>query len=110
MQIVGLIGILFFIGFLIVLLGEPWLASPPPDRIDRASGYESAEVKSDLLGTRGTAITDLRPSGTALIDDERIDVVSESDWIARGTTVKVVSTEGNRHIVRSIADEEAGDD
>ncbi len=82
-------------------------------------GKRSASVvKSDLIGTRGsaitigtrgTAITDLRPSGTVLFDDERIDVVSESEWITKGTPVKVISTEGNRHIVRSTADEEAKD-
>ena len=72
-----------------------------------AIGYESAEVRSDLVGKYGTAITDLRPAGTALIGDERIDVVSESEWISAGTPVKVLSAEGYRHIVRSIAEQQA---
>ena len=71
-----------------------------------AIGYESAEVRSDLVGKYGTAITDLRPAGTALIGDERIDVVSESEWISAGTSVKVLSAEGYRHIVRSIAEQQ----
>lgn len=71
-----------------------------------AIGYESAEVRSDLVGKYGTAITDLRPAGTALIGDERIDVVSESEWISAGTPVKVLSAEGYRHIVRSIAEQQ----
>ena len=72
-----------------------------------AIGYESAEVRSDLVGKHGTAITDLRPAGTALVGDERIDVVSESEWISAGTPVKVLSAEGYRHIVRSISEQEA---
>ncbi len=72
-----------------------------------AIGYESAEVRSDLVGKHGTAITDLRPAGTALIGDERIDVVSESEWISAGTPVKVLSAEGYRHIVRSVSEQEA---
>ena len=72
-----------------------------------AIGYESAEVRSDLVGKYGTAITDLRPAGTALIGDERIDVVSESEWISAGTPVKVLSAEGYRHIVRSVSEQEA---
>ena len=72
-----------------------------------ATGYESAEVRSDLVGKHGTAITDLRPAGTALIGDERIDVVSESEWISAGTPVKVLSAEGYRHIVRSVSEQEA---
>ena len=72
-----------------------------------ASGYESAEVRSDLVGKHGTAITDLRPAGTALVGDERIDVVSESEWISAGTPVKILSAEGYRHIVRSVSEQEA---
>jgi membrane-bound serine protease (ClpP class) len=76
------------------------------DRTERAIGYESAETRSDLIGVTGQAITDLRPSGTALFGDERIDVVSESEWITEGTPVKVVSAEGYRHIVRAVTQEE----
>ena len=77
-----------------------------PAKTTSAIGYESAEVRSDLVGKYGTAITDLRPAGTALIGDERIDVVSESEWISAGTPVKVLSAEGYRHIVRSIAEQQ----
>jgi len=75
-------------------------------RTDREIGYESAERRQDLLGHDGTAITDLRPSGTALFGDERIDVVSESEWISEGTPVRVVSAEGYRHVVRPLDDDE----
>ena len=78
-----------------------------PAKTASAIGYESAEVRSDLVGKHGTAITDLRPAGTALIGDERIDVVSESEWISAGTPVKVLSAEGYRHIVRSVSEQEA---
>ena len=77
-----------------------------PAKTASAIGYESAEVRSDLVGKYGTAITDLRPAGTALIGDERIDVVSESEWISAGTPVKVLSAEGYRHIVRSITEQQ----
>jgi membrane-bound serine protease (ClpP class) len=74
------------------------------DRTDRAIGYESAESRLDLVGVVGQAITDLRPSGTALFGDERIDVVSESEWITEGTAVRVVRAEGYRHVVRAVQD------
>ncbi len=100
-------GAVIIIGVIIVALIVGWAISgrSPLTLRERSASV----VKSDLIGMRGTAITDLRPSGTALFDDKRIDVVSESEWITRGTLVKVISTEGNRHIVRSIADEEAKD-
>ena len=74
---------------------------------DRKIGYESAVTRSDLVGTTGKAITDLRPSGTALFGDERIDVVSESEWITEGTPVRVVSAEGYRHVVRPVLEDVA---
>lgn len=72
------------------------------DSTDRESGYESAESREDLVGVIGKAISDLRPAGTALFGDERIDVVSESEWITEGSAVRVVSAEGYRHVVRAV--------
>jgi membrane-bound serine protease (ClpP class) len=71
-------------------------------RTDRSIGYESAAPRRDLVGVVGKAITSLRPSGTGLFNDERIDVVSESEWITEGTPIKIVSAEGYRHIVRPV--------
>jgi membrane-bound serine protease (ClpP class) len=75
-------------------------------RTDRSIGFESARRRSDLVGVTGKAITDLRPSGTGLFGDERIDVVSESEWITEGTPIRVVSAEGYRHVVRPVREEE----
>jgi membrane-bound serine protease (ClpP class) len=47
------------------------------------------------------AQSNLRPSGLALIDGKRIDVVTEGPMIERGTPVKVVAVEGMRVVVRS---------
>ena len=106
---------------MLLLIGSAWAlirALPSSSRLAEsgifllaktasATGYESAEVRSDLVGKHGTAITDLRPAGTALVGDERIDVVSESEWISAGTPVKILSAEGYRHIVRSVSEQEA---
>jgi membrane-bound serine protease (ClpP class) len=79
-------------------------------RMKRETGYESAEARTDLVGVVGRAITDLRPSGTALFGDERIDVVSESEWITEGTPVRVMSAEGYRHVVRSVTEEKSAEE
>jgi membrane-bound serine protease (ClpP class) len=76
-------------------------------RTDRSIGYESAHPRSDLIGVMGRAITDLRPSGTGLFGDERIDVVSESEWITDGTPIRIMSAEGYRHVVRPVSEEPA---
>ena len=44
----------------------------------------------------------MRPSGTILIENERIDAVSEGAFIGKGTKIKVVKAEGARIVVREI--------
>ena len=77
-------------------------------RTDRAIGYESAEKRSDLIGAEGVAATDLRPSGVGIFRDERVDIVSQSEWIEEGTPVRVVSAEGYRQVVRPIRNDGRG--
>ncbi|MCJ7626895.1 MAG: hypothetical protein MUO50_00780, partial [Longimicrobiales bacterium] len=71
-------------------------------REDRDEGWASASRRPDLVGREGIAMTDLRPSGTVLIGEERVDAVSESEWIEDGTDVRVVTSEGYRLVVRPI--------
>lgn len=65
-----------------------------------ADGYTAADTDESLLGARGTALTPLRPAGTALVDGRRVDVVSEGTLVAAGTPVEVVSVRGSRVVVR----------
>lgn len=74
------------------------------DRTEHFTGYESDEQRSELVGAVGTAITDLRPSGTGSFGEQRIDVVSESAWITAGTPIRIISAEGYRHVVREATD------
>jgi membrane-bound serine protease (ClpP class) len=58
--------------------------------------------RPELLNGTGTALTQLRPSGVAKINGERVDVVTEGGLIERGTAVKVVAIEGSRIVVRAV--------
>jgi membrane-bound serine protease (ClpP class) len=58
-------------------------------------------TRTDLLEKTGVAKTALRPSGTAVIDGERVDVVTEGNLIEPGTPVRVVAVEGLRVVVRT---------
>lgn len=70
------------------------------------SGYVSNQNRTELLGLTGTTLTDLRPSGTVLIGDERIDVVSNGSFIPKGTVVKFIKVEGSRIVVRELMESE----
>ena len=72
------------------------------DATKTEQGYVSSPNRLELVGVEGKAMTDLRPSGTALIKDERVDVVTEGSFISKGTTIKVVKAEGSRIVVRQI--------
>jgi membrane-bound serine protease (ClpP class) len=69
--------------------------------MDRAEGYISAPQRDDLVGRDGVALTDLRPAGTASIAGERVDVVTEGEYVAQGSAVRVIRSEGYRHVVRT---------
>ncbi len=68
----------------------------------RETGYTSSVMRAELIGREGVAITDLRPAGTGLFEDERIDVVSESEWVQAGSPIRIVNSEGYRHVVRPV--------
>jgi membrane-bound serine protease (ClpP class) len=68
----------------------------------RDAGFTSAPARPELVGQNGTALTDLRPAGTARIGDERVDVITEGEYVPQGSKVLVVRSEGYRHVVRAV--------
>ena len=84
-----------------------WLRFFPESRIARTfisqgSTGDLGVEKPELLNGTGVALTQLRPSGTASINGQRVDVVTEGGLIERGTAVKVVAVEGARVVVRAV--------
>jgi membrane-bound serine protease (ClpP class) len=84
-----------------------WLKFFPDSRMARlfVSRSVSGEIGTDqpeLLRQIGTAFTQLRPSGTAIINGKRVDVVTEGQLIESGAPIEVVAVEGMRVVVRAI--------
>jgi membrane-bound serine protease (ClpP class) len=67
----------------------------------RSAGFTTAPSRPELVGQNGIALTDLRPSGTARVGQERLDVVTEGEYVRQGSRVQVVRSDGYRHVVRS---------
>lgn len=64
-------------------------------------GYASApESDSKWLGKKGASHSPLRPAGIAVIDGERVDVVSDGEFIDAGISIVVTRVDGNRIVVR----------
>lgn len=72
------------------------------DEFKSEAGYTSSPTKHHLLDKTGTALSVLRPSGVALIDEQRIDVVTSGEYIEQGKPVKVIEVEGARVVVREM--------
>jgi membrane-bound serine protease (ClpP class) len=84
-----------------------WIRFFPQSRLGQAfvarQTIGSLDVEQpELLNQTGTALTNLRPSGTAIINGRRVDVVTEGSMIERDTPVKVVALEGLRVVVRAL--------
>ncbi len=74
----------------------------------RVEGFVTAPSRPELVGRSGIALTDLRPSGTAGFGEERLDVVTEGEYLAEGTTIEVIRSDGYRHVVRAARDLRTG--
>ncbi len=61
--------------------------------------------QQQYLGCQGYAITDLRPSGAAHINDERLDVVTRGEYIEKQTEITVIAVKGNQIIVKRKEDD-----
>ncbi len=70
---------------------------------DSLKDYRGIEDGLDkLIGKEGTAMSDLRPGGFALIDGKRIDVVTQGEMINKNETIRVLDTQSNRVIVTRV--------
>lgn len=94
--VIGMVILMKFFGKKLHLLNKMVLM----DATDTESGYVSNVNRTELLGKLGETVTPLRPSGTIILDGERIDVVSEGNYIDAGKHVKIVKVEGSRIVVR----------
>ncbi|HDL64377.1 MAG TPA: hypothetical protein ENH12_03205 [Proteobacteria bacterium] len=107
--------ILFSIIFWIIVIRT---LKNPHSRLARQTILFSASRSSDgfqvggkeytgLLGTRGSALSPLRPSGAALLGGKRISVVTDGSFIPANSPIEVIEVKGLRVVVRVVS--ETGD-
>ena len=121
LSIIGIVGLVPYIGWyvvfvimaiiVIVLLCIYFFAKTAEDgknplvlsqKTDKESGFSANDDNSNLLGKQGEAVTGLRPSGIALIEGNRIDVVTDGAFFEAGTKIYVSDIQGRRIIVKKI--------
>lgn len=66
-------------------------------------GYHAAPRElTALVGKSGKTITPLRPAGVALINGQRVDIVTQGEFVEPETEIEVIQVEGSRVVVRSL--------
>jgi membrane-bound ClpP family serine protease len=88
----------------LVIVGLKLLARSPVTlrkTLSREEGASSQPPELDsYIDMQGTAVTDLRPAGTAVISGKRVDVVTRGEYLEKDSAIIVTTVTGNQIIVR----------
>lgn len=72
-------------------------------RQDKGTGYRAPRDElRQFAGQEGVTVTPLRPAGTAEVNGQRLDVVTEGGYVPAGARITVVKVEGGRIVVRPL--------
>lgn len=98
----GLVVVLAAFAVLIKYLPDnpAWKLFVLKNRQKNNEGYSGTPDLSNYIGKKGTAVSMLRPSGTALIDGKRVDVVADGEFLANGENIVVFKVVGNKIFVK----------
>lgn len=69
---------------------------------DALPGIPDQDQLHGLVGQTGVVFSPLRPVGVCRFDGKKVVCVSESDFLNKDTTVKVIHVEGNKVTVRKM--------
>lgn len=100
--ITGMVVIMKFFGKKLSMFNKMILT----DSTSTEKGYVSSNERRELIGQIANTLTPLRPSGTIVIGDERLDAVSEGNFVDRNKKVIIRKVEGSRIVVRELKEEE----
>jgi len=89
---------------ILVVVGLKLLARSPVtlrQTLSREDGVSSQPSElNGYIHMEGIAVTDLRPAGTAFINDKRVDVVTRGEYLEKGVRILVTAVTGNQIIVK----------
>jgi len=102
-------GLLLFTVIIVVTLVLMYLAykvmssvKSPLILTESVKEEETNEKLSFFLGKEGIAATPLRPSGTGDFDGVRLDVLTQGEFIEKGSSITVEEIHGKKIIVKGI--------
>ena len=104
---IGLIGGIFalILLFRMMIKTKFWVKLTSPQIQSNEEGYNSSLGLEHLIGKTGLATSDLRPSGWVVVNNTKIFVVTEGEFVDKDQQVTIMSVDGNRVVVRSYLNE-----
>ena len=101
---IGLLGAVIGIYLLLKLMVKTkfWKQLTAPGSQKKEDGYTNSFGWESLTDQVGEADTDLHPSGWVIVESKRFFMISEGDFIEKGSSVKVLSVDGNRIVVKKL--------
>lgn len=70
------------------------------DKKNHAEVVIESTNKKNAIGDIGITYSDLRPSGSAIFNNKKIDVFTQGEFIPKNKSVEIISIKGNRLIVQ----------
>ena len=67
---------------------------------NKEKGYLSFDDLAYLIGKEGVATTDLRPTGIGNFEGVPFDIISEGQYIVKGSPIVIYKVQGSKLIVR----------
>ena len=94
------------------------LLSDPDSKIGKASvlfyqakaedGFTaSPDQFTSLIGKQGVAVSNLNPAGTALVEENRIAVMTDGEFVEANSPIEVVQARGSKVVVTGLKPQES---
>lgn len=98
--ILAILGVM--LGVILWLLSRGKLMKPIilQDEQKKEKGYLSSSDLDYLLGKEGVAATDLRPTGIGNFEGVQFDILSEGQYIVKGSPIVIYKVQGSKLIVK----------
>jgi len=84
------------------LLSRLVLVPPNSPGSDKGAGAPGGGQSAVQVGSRGVAVSLLRPAGKARFGKQYVDVVTEGEFITKGSEVEILEIHGNRVVVGEV--------
>ncbi|WP_328700981.1 NfeD family protein [Aquibacillus kalidii] len=80
-----------------------WTRLTLMDQLSGEKGYNTMNATyKELIGKQGITLTDMRPIGTVNIEDANYSAITNGQWIAQSTNIKVDYVDGTKILVSKV--------